>query len=218
MKPFTVHTGKVVPLMEANIDTDIIMPKQFLKSIERTGYGDFIFDEWRYLDKGEPGMDCRQRPRNPDFPLNYSRYLGATILLTGPNFGCGSSREHAPWGLLEYGFRVIIASSFADIFYNNCIQNGMLPLILPQPTIELLFHEVEAQVDYTITIDLAAQILHKSNQETITFTINSMQKDKLLSGEDSIAHILNFKDKIFAFEHKHKKEAPWLFNRLKEKV
>ncbi|HET9844063.1 MAG TPA: 3-isopropylmalate dehydratase small subunit [Gammaproteobacteria bacterium] len=216
MKPFTVHTGKVVPLMQANIDTDIIMPKQFLTSIERTGYGDFIFDAWRYLDKGEPGMDCHNRPRNPNFPLNFTRYLGATILLTGPNFGCGSSREHAPWGLFEYGFHVISASSFADIFYNNCIQNGILPIVLPQHIVESLCHEVEAQIGYLLTVDLAAQSLRKPNKETLTFSIDSMQKNKLLSGKDSIEYILNFKEKIVDFEHRHRQEAPWLYNRLKE--
>ncbi len=211
MKPFKTHVGLPAPLMMANIDTDAIMPKQFLKSIKRTGYGDFIFDEWRYLDKGESGMDCSKRRKNPDFSLNQPRYQGASILVTGENFGCGSSREHAPWGLLEYGFKVIIAPSFADIFYNNSIKNGILPITLKSQDIEALVQDIQAHEGDTLAIDLDNQTV--VGHQTFSFDIEPQVKKKLLSGLDDIAETLLLADKIATFEAEYKKKYDWLFDR-----
>lgn len=210
MEAFKRHTGLVVPLNRANIDTDAIMPKQFLKSIKRTGFADFIFDEWRYLDRGEPGMDCRNRPRNMDFVLNQPRYLGASILLTQGNFGCGSSREHAPWGLYEYGFRVIIAPSFADIFANNCSKNGLLLITLRDEIIQRLFLAVEATQFYQLTVDLENQIIQTST-ETIPFEMDPSVKMQLLEGLDEVAFTLKRAEKIKKYEKNRRLERPWLF-------
>jgi 3-isopropylmalate/(R)-2-methylmalate dehydratase small subunit len=214
MKSFTQHEGLVVPLLKANIDTDAIMPKQFLKSIKRTGYGDNVFDEWRYLDHGEPGLDCSKRPLNPDFPLNKTRYKGASILVTGPNFGCGSSREHAPWGLAEYGFRVIIAPSFADIFYNNCTKNGILPICLDQNQIDQLETKIEMTPGFKLTVDLSEQTI-ELNGMSISFDINSQIKNRLLEGLDDIAITLAQTDVIKEFEAQDSNKRPWLKGRIK---
>lgn len=213
MKPFKTHTGLVVPLLKANVDTDAIMPKQFLKSIKRTGYGDNVFDEWRYMDHGEPGMDCSKRIKNPDFPLNFERYQGASVLLAGPNFGCGSSREHAPWGLAEYGFKVIIAPSFADIFYNNCTKNGVLPVCLSQAEVEAIAADIEQNPGFNITVDLPAQQVI-AGDKTYSFEIGQQIKTRLLDGLDDIALTLKNADKIKAFEANYQLEKPWLHNRI----
>jgi len=209
MKPFQKISSRVVPLDRANIDTDAIIPKQFLKSIRRSGFGPYLFDEWRYLDRGEPEMDCTNRPLNPDFILNQPIYHGAGILLTRENFGCGSSREHAPWALEDYGFRVIIAPSFADIFYNNCFKNGLLPIILDSATIDHLFKECKP--GYTLTVDLAEQTITTRFGEAIHFTIDASRKHRLLNGLDDIALTLQRSDAIKAYEAKRAEEAPWLF-------
>lgn len=214
MEAFTIHTGIVAPLDRPNVDTDAIIPKQFLKSIKRTGFGPYLFDEWRYLDHGEPGMDCSQRPLNPDFVLNQPRYQGATILLARDNFGCGSSREHAPWALLDYGFRVIIAPSFADIFYNNCFKNGILPIILPSETVDALFKEAAAQPGYKLRVDLEAQKIHKPDGDVIDFDIDPSRKRNLLLGLDEIGETLQYADKIRAYEEKRMRAKPWLFKEL----
>lgn len=211
MKPFQTLTGLVAPLDRSNIDTDAIIPKQFLKSIKRTGFGPFLFDEWRYLDHGEPDMDCSKRPVNPDFILNQPRYAGAQILLTRANFGCGSSREHAPWALLDYGFKVIIAPSFADIFYNNCFKNGILPIVLPGETVDLLFHEVETIPDYQLTIDLKQQTITTPGTTSYRFDIDPFRKNCLLEGLDDIALTLEKVSVINAFEEQHRQQSPWLF-------
>lgn len=212
MRPFTQLTGLVAPLDRANVDTDAIIPKQFLKSIKRSGFGPNAFDEWRYLDHGEPGMDNSKRPINPDFVLNFSRYLGASILLTRENFGCGSSREHAPWALEDNGFKVIIASSFADIFFNNCFKNGMLPIVLSADVIESLFQEVEANIGYKLAVDLHAQTVTAPSGKTYTFEVDTVRKHNLLNGLDDIGLTMQLQDKIKAFEVKHKQTQPWLFN------
>jgi len=211
MEKFTKLTGIVMPLDRPNVDTDAIIPKQFLKSIKRTGFGPNLFDEWRYLDHGEPGMDNSKRPINPDFVLNQPRYQGAQILLARENFGCGSSREHAPWALLDYGFRVIIAPSFADIFYNNCFKNGILPIVLDAETVDELFREVEANEGYTLTVDLENQTITKPDGTVIPFEIDAFRKHRLLEGLDDIGLTLEHADEIRAYEERRRKEAPWLF-------
>ncbi len=209
MQAFTVLTGLAAPLDRANVDTDAIIPKQFLKSIKRAGFGPYLFDEWRYLDRGEPDMDCSQRPINPDFVLNKPEYQGAQILLARENFGCGSSREHAPWALEDYGFRAIIAPSFADIFYNNCFKNGLLPIVLAADTVAGLFKELTP--GYRLSIDLTAQKITKPNGIEIAFEIDQARKYRLLNGLDDIALTLQQADKILAYEAARAKRAPWLF-------
>jgi len=211
MKAFTRHSGIVAPLDRANVDTDAIIPKQFLKSIERTGFGPSLFDEWRYLDHGEPGQDCSKRPLNRDFVLNRERYRAASILLVRANFGCGSSREHAPWALLDYGFRSLIGPSFADIFYNNCFKNGVLPVVLADAEIERLFAEVEAQPGYSLAVDLEAQTIEKPDGRTLGFDIEPFRRHCLLNGLDEIGLTLQHEDAIRAYEQRRREEAPWLF-------
>jgi len=211
MQAFTQLNGLVAPLDRANVDTDAIIPKQFLKSIKRAGFGPNAFDEWRYLDHGEPGMDNSKRPLNPDFVLNQARYQGASVLLTRENFGCGSSREHAPWALEDFGFRVVIASSFADIFFNNCFKNGMLPIVLSAEIVESLFQEVEADIGYKLNVDLAAQTVTTPNGKAHTFEVDNVRKHNLLNGLDDIGLTMQQQDKIKAFEVKHKQSQPWLF-------
>ena len=211
MRPFTSIDGLVAPLDRANVDTDAIIPKQFLKSIKRSGFGPNAFDEWRYLDRGEPGMDCSQRPLNPDFVLNQARYQGASVLLARENFGCGSSREHAPWALEDYGFRVIIAPSFADIFFNNCFKNGVLPIVLAAEVVDRLFIEAEATEGYRLAIDLAAQTLTTPAAEVIHFEVDGERKHRLLNGLDDIALTLQYTDQIKAYESRRRHEASWLF-------
>jgi 3-isopropylmalate/(R)-2-methylmalate dehydratase small subunit len=212
MEPFTKLTGLVVPLDRANVDTDAIIPKQFLKSIKRSGFGPNLFDEWRYLDRGEPGMDNSKRALNPDFVLNQARYQGASILLARENFGCGSSREHAPWALQDFGFNAIIAPSYADIFYNNCFKNGMLPIVLPAAEVDSLFEAVETEVGYKLTIDLAMQTVVTTDGEVHRFEVDAFRKHCLLNGLDDIGLTFQQADKIKAFEAKHRLAQPWLFN------
>jgi len=212
MQAFTKLNGIVAPLDRANVDTDAIIPKQFLKSIKRTGYGPYLFDEWRYLDHGEPGMDCSSRPRNADFVLNQPRYAKASILLARENFGCGSSREHAPWALLDYGFRCIIAPGFSDIFYNNCFKNGMLPVVLKDEEVDRLFTECEATPAYTLNADLQAQTVRTPGGDTFTFEIDAFRKHCLLEGLDEIALTLKEADAIHDYELRRGQEAPWLFS------
>jgi len=209
MEAFKKITAKIMPLDRANVDTDAIIPKQFLKSIRRAGFGPYLFDEWRYEDIGEPEMDCSQRPIKKDFVLNNPDYQGAKILLTRENFGCGSSREHAPWALEDYGFRAIIAPSFADIFFNNCFKNGILPIALPAELVDSLFKEVEA--GYEITIDLDAQTITTPKDEIIKFQVDETRKYRLYNGLDDIALTLLQADKIKAYEVERAKRAPWLF-------
>ena len=211
MKPFTKHDGLVAPLDRANVDTDAIIPKQFLKSIKRSGFGPNAFDEWRYLDQGEPGKSNHDRPLNPDFVLNQARYQGASVLLTRENFGCGSSREHAPWALEDYGFRVIIAPSFADIFFNNCFKNGILPIVLPAETVDRLFREAFVNEGYALTVDLAAQTIATPTGDNIAFEVDPERKNRLLNGLDDIGITLKFVDRIKAYETQRRQEAPWLF-------
>jgi 3-isopropylmalate/(R)-2-methylmalate dehydratase small subunit len=211
MKAFTQHAGLVAPLDRANVDTDAIIPKQFLKSIKRSGFGPNLFDEWRYLDVGEPGMDNSKRPLNPDFVLNQPRYQGASVLLARENFGCGSSREHAPWALEDYGIRAIIAPSFADIFFNNCFKNGILPIVLDVGIVERLFRECEAKEGYALTVDLDKQIVVTPDGKTISFQVDEGRKYRLLNGLDDIGLTLLHSDKIRAYEERRKTEAPWLF-------
>ncbi len=211
MEKFVTFSGLVVPLDRANVDTDAIIPKQFLKSIERTGFGPYLFDEWRYLDHGEPGMDCSDRPLNKEFVLNRRRYQGAQILLTRDNFGCGSSREHAPWALLDYGIKVLIAPSFADIFYNNCFKNGILPIKLEGEPVDELFNTVAKNPDYRLQIDLANQTVGMPDGKTISFEIDSFRKHCLLNGLDDIALSLQNASAIKTYEERRKQEAPWLF-------
>ena len=212
MEKFKTLTGKVCPLDRANVDTDAIIPKQFLKSIKRTGFGPNLFDEWRYLDHGEPGMDNSQRPLNPDFVLNDPRYADASILLTRKNFGCGSSREHAPWALLDYGFKVIIAPSFADIFFNNCFKNGILPIVLDEDTVEQLFQQSAGEQALEITVDLENQKLILADGQEIPFEVDSFRKHCLLEGLDDIGLTLQHVDEIHAYEERRRQEAPWLFS------
>ena len=211
MKKFEQCTGLVVPLDRANVDTDAIIPKQFLKSIKRSGFGQNLFDEWRYLDRGEPGMDASQRKINPDFILNQPRYQGAQILITRDNFGCGSSREHAPWALQDYGFQVIIAPSFADIFFNNCFKIGLLPIVLDSSTVNKLMNEVTAINGYCLSVDLAAQTVTTPSNEVYGFEIDPFRKYCLINGLDEIGLTLEHADKIRQFEEKRKKAQPWLF-------
>jgi len=211
MDKFEKLNALVAPLDRANVDTDAIIPKQFLKSIKRTGFGPYLFDEWRYLDHGEPGMDCSARSLNPDFVLNQPRYQGAQILLARDNFGCGSSREHAPWALLDYGFRAIIAPSFADIFYNNCFKNGILPIRLDAAVVDRLFREVESTPGYRLEIDLAAQTVRTPSGEEIPFQVDEFRKYCLLNGLDDIGLTLQHVDAIRAYEARRRQEAPWLF-------
>jgi len=214
MKKFKLFTGIVSFLDRDNIDTDAIIPKQFLKSIYRSGFGPYLFDEWRYLDHGEPGQDCSGRPLNPDFILNEERYLNTSVLLTGKNFGCGSSREHAPWALLDFGFKCIIAKSFADIFYNNCFKNGILPIVLIEKEIDTLLKDIKGDhKTYQLTIDLKNQCITKPDDKKIYFEIESFRKDALLEGKDDIEITLMDKVKIESFEQNHKKEQPWLFEK-----
>jgi len=212
MDKFEKLTAIVAPLDRSNVDTDAIIPKQFLKSIKRTGFGPNAFDEWRYLDHGEPGMDNSKRPLNPDFVLNQERYQGANILLARENFGCGSSREHAPWALLDYGFRVIIAPSFADIFFNNCFKNGILPIVLDEKKVDQLFNEVEATEGYQLTVDLEAQTITTPSGEEFAFDVDPFRKHCLINGLDDIGLTLQHVDDIKAYEERRKNEAPWLFN------
>ncbi|HXX85275.1 MAG TPA: 3-isopropylmalate dehydratase small subunit [Casimicrobiaceae bacterium] len=212
MQPFRILTGLVAPLDRANVDTDSIIPKQFLKSINRSGFGPNLFDAWRYLDRREPGVDNAARRLNPDFVLNEPRYKGAQILLAGRNFGCGSSREHAPWALLDYGFRAIVAPSFADIFFNNCLKNGLLPIVLSAHEVERLFHETAAFPGFRLTIDLERQTVATTDGATVFgFEIEPFRKHCLLNGLDEIALTLAHADEIRAFEAKRKTEQPWLF-------
>lgn len=211
MRAFTQLDGLVVPLDRANVDTDAIIPKQFLKSIKRSGFGPNAFDEWRYLDRGEPGMDNSRRPINPDFVLNQPRYQGASILLTRDNFGCGSSREHAPWALEDYGFRALVGTSFADIFYSNSLKNGLLPIKLPAAEINALFAQVVATPGYRLKIDLAAQTVTRPDGKVLNFDIDPFRKECLLNGWDDIGLTLRHADEIKAFEAKRRIEQPWLF-------
>lgn len=211
MKPYTQVTGLVAPLDRANVDTDQIIPKQFLKSIKRTGFGVNLFDEWRYLDVGYPGQDCSTRPINKEFVLNQPRYQGATVLIARENFGCGSSREHAPWALEEYGFRTIIAPSYADIFFNNSFKNGLLPIILSEQEVDELFKAVAANEGYQLTIDLASQTVTTPEGKQYQFEVDAFRKHCLLNGLDDIGLTLQDADTIRGFEAKHKQTQPWLF-------
>jgi 3-isopropylmalate/(R)-2-methylmalate dehydratase small subunit len=211
MDKFQTFTGIVAPLDRANIDTDAIIPKQFLKSIHRTGFGPYLFDEWRYLDHGEPGQDCSDRPLNQDFVLNQERYRNASILLARENFGCGSSREHAPWALLDFGIKTIIAESFADIFYNNCFKNGILPIALPSEKVESLIEKTKLNIGFSLKVELDKQILIDSNETVIPFDIESFRKDALLNGLDEIGLTLSRVEEIKSFEIDHLKKYPWIF-------
>ena len=215
MKAFTQHTGLVAPLDRANVDTDQIIPKQFLKSIKRTGFGPNLFDEWRYLDVGQPNQDNSKRPLNPEFVLNAARYQGASVLLARENFGCGSSREHAPWALEEYGFRAIIAPSFADIFFNNSFKNGLLPIILKEDEVDALFQQAEATDGYQLTVDLAAQTVARPDGLQYRFEGDAFRKHCLLNGLDDIGLTLNDSDVIKAFESTYQQRSPWLFGAIK---
>jgi len=212
MQAFETLNGLVAPLDRANVDTDAIIPKQFLKSIQRSGFGPNAFDEWRYLDHGEPGMDNSQRPLNPEFVLNQPRYQGASVLLTRENFGCGSSREHAPWALLDYGFRAIIAPSFADIFFNNCFKNGILPIRLEAAVVDLLFGEVAVNEGYSLTVDLEKQVVVTPSGQQFAFDVDEHRKYCLINGFDDIGLTLRHVDEIKTFEAKHRASQPWLFN------
>ncbi|RQR51259.1 3-isopropylmalate dehydratase small subunit [Burkholderia sp. Bp9140] len=214
MEKFNVHTGVVAPLDRENVDTDAIIPKQFLKSIKRTGFGPNAFDEWRYLDHGEPGQDNSKRPLNPDFVLNQPRYQGASVLLARKNFGCGSSREHAPWALQQYGFRAIIAPSFADIFFNNCYKNGLLPIVLTEQQVDHLFNDTYAFNGYQLTIDLDAQVVRTGDGREYPFDIAAFRKYCLLNGFDDIGLTLRHADKIRQFEAERLAKQPWLNNKL----
>ncbi|MDT8384108.1 MAG: 3-isopropylmalate dehydratase small subunit [Gammaproteobacteria bacterium] len=211
MEKFEKMTGLVAPMDRSNVDTDAIIPKQFLKSIKRSGFGPNAFDEWRYLDHGEPGMDNSTRPLNPDFVLNQPRYQGASILLARDNFGCGSSREHAPWALLDFGFRVIIAPSYADIFFNNCFKNGILPIVLDAQIVDRLFQAVAANEGYRLTVDLEAQTITTPEGKSIAFEVEEFRKHCLLNGLDDIGLTLQHVDDIRAYEARRRAEAPWLF-------
>ena len=213
MQAFTVHQGLVAPMDRENVDTDAIIPKQFLKSIARTGFGPNLFDEWRYLDKGEPGQDPALRRPNPDFVLNQPRYAGASVLLARKNFGCGSSREHAPWALQQYGFRALIAPSFADIFFNNTSKNGILPIVLPEPQVARLFDEVAAFPGYQLTVDLPRQVVIKPDGSELPFEIQPFRKYCLVNGFDDIGLTLRHADKIRAFEAERLARMPWLATR-----
>lgn len=212
MQPFTLHTGIVAPLSRANIDTDMIIPKQFLKSIKRSGFGPNLFDELRYLDEGQPDADNSQRPKNPDFILNQPPYTQSSILLAGENFGCGSSREHAPWALEDFGFRAIISESFADIFFNNCFKNGLLPITLPPEKIADLFQRVQTHQAYELSIDLPNQSVFDNHGLRLDFEIDAFRKHCLINGLDDIGLTLQDADAIRAYENKRKNITPWLFS------
>jgi len=212
VEKFTQLMGIVAPMDRSNVDTDAIIPKQFLKSIKRSGFGPNLFDEWRYLDHGEPGMDNSGRPLNADFVLNQPRYAGASVLLARENFGCGSSREHAPWALLDYGFRVIIAPSYADIFFNNCFKNGILPIVLDAPVVDELFQAVAVNEGYQLTVDLDAQTITTPDGKNISFEVEAFRKHCLLNGLDDIGLTLQHVDGIRAYETRRAAQAPWLFN------
>ena len=213
MEKFTVHTGLVAPLDRENVDTDAIIPKQFLKSIKKTGFGPHLFDAWRYLDIGEPGMDLSKRKINPDFVLNKPQYQGATILLARKNFGCGSSREHAPWALQQHGFKAVIAPSFADIFFNNSFKNGFLPIALTESEVSRLFDEVAAFPGYKLTIDLPAQTVSTaSGAQSFHFDIDPFRKECLVNGWDEIGLTLRHAEEIKAYEEKRKRAEPWIFS------
>ena len=212
MQKFTRLEGLVAPLDRANVDTDAIIPKQFLKSIKRSGFGVHLFDAWRYLDHGEPGMDLATRKPNPDFVLNQPRYKGASILVARKNFGCGSSREHAPWALDDYGFRAVIAPSYADIFYNNCFKNGLLPIVLTETQVERIFHDVAAFPGFRLVVDLHAQtVCYSDGSQMFGFEVDASRKHSLLNGLDEIGHTLQHAVEIKAFEAKRRIEQPWLF-------
>lgn len=215
MRQFTQHTGIAAPLDRANVDTDMIIPKQFLKSIKRAGFGPNLFDELRYLDEGQPDQDCAGRPLNPDFVLNQSRYQGTSVLLARENFGCGSSREHAPWALDDFGIRAIIAPSFADIFYNNCFKNGLLPIVLPEAQVDQLFKEVEVAEGYQLTVDLERQVVITPSGQEFAFEVDNFRKHCLLNGLDDIGLTLQHADEIKAYEARRRQEAPWLFDAIK---
>ena len=212
MEPFRLLTGLVAPLDRANVDTDAIIPKQFLKSIKRTGFGPHLFDAWRYLDVGEPGMDLSKRRPNPDFVLNQPRYRGASILLARKNFGCGSSREHAPWALQQAGFKAVIAPSFADIFFNNCYKNGLLPIVLLDFQVDHLFTEVAAHAGLRLTIDLPAQTVSLANEKPMNFDIEPSRKESLLNGWDEIGRTLRHAGEIREYEERRKRSEPWVFS------
>ena len=214
MQKFTVHKGLVAPMDRENVDTDAIIPKQFLKSIRKTGFGVNLFDEWRYLDHGEPGQDPASRKPNPDFVLNQPRYQGASVLLARKNFGCGSSREHAPWALDQYGFRAIIAPSYADIFFNNCFKNGLLPIVLSELQVAQLFDEALAFPGYQLTVDLERQVIVKPDGQELAFEVQQFRKYCLLNGFDDIGLTLRQKDKIQAFEAQRLAQKPWLAHSL----
>ncbi|MGI9282829.1 MAG: 3-isopropylmalate dehydratase small subunit [Endozoicomonas sp.] len=214
MKAFTIHTGLAAPLDRANVDTDMIIPKQFLKSIKRSGFGPNLFDELRYLDEGQPGQDCSARPLNPDFVLNQDRYQGASVLLARQNFGCGSSREHAPWALDDFGFRCVIAPSFADIFYNNCFKNGILPITLSEQAVDEIFNEIEAQEGYQLKVDLDRQKVVKPDGSELSFSVDEFRRHCLLNGLDDIGLTLQDADAIKAFEGRHRESQPWLFDAI----
>ncbi|MGB0224762.1 MULTISPECIES: 3-isopropylmalate dehydratase small subunit [unclassified Marinobacterium] len=215
MKKFTTHTGVVAPLDRVNVDTDMIIPKQFLKSIKRSGFGPNLFDELRYLDEGQPDQDCSGRPINPDFVLNKPEYAGSSILLARNNFGCGSSREHAPWALDDYGFRAVIAPSYADIFFNNCFKNGLLPIILTEDEVEELFQAVAAAPGMSLTVDLENQKVVSPDGKEYSFEVDDFRKHCLLNGLDDIGLTLEHADDIRAYEAKRRAEAPWLFDAIK---
>jgi len=210
MKPFVTHTGILAPLDRANVDTDAIIPKQFLKSIKKTGFGPHLFDEWRYLDHGEPGMDLTQRVKNPDFVLNQDRYEKATILIARENFGCGSSREHAPWAIEDFGFRVILATSFADIFFSNCFKNGLLPIVLSGEIIDRLFDSTYANKGYALTIDLENQSIVLPSNEKISFQVDTFRKHCLINGLDDIGLTMQHSETIKAFEKTYYQKNSWL--------
>ncbi|MDN3921760.1 3-isopropylmalate dehydratase small subunit [Roseateles violae] len=214
MDKFTIHKGLVAPMDRDNVDTDAIIPKQFLKSIKRSGFGPNLFDEWRYLDPGEPGQDPASRKPNPDFVLNQPRYQGASVLIARSNFGCGSSREHAPWALQQYGFRALIAPSFADIFFNNCFKNGLLPIVLPESQVAKLFDEVAAFPGYQLTVDLERQVVVKPDGAELPFEVQAFRKYCLLNGFDDIGLTLRHADKIKAYEAERIATKPWLDKRL----
>ncbi len=212
MKSFTVEEGIAAPMDRANVDTDLIIPKQFLKSIKRSGFGPNLFDELRYLDEGQPGQDCSTRPLNPDFPLNQARYQGASVLLARENFGCGSSREHAPWALEDYGFRCVIAPSFADIFYNNCFKNGVLPIALDGTVVDRLFEQMYACEGYRLTVDLERKLVVTPGGEEIAFEVDDFRRHCLLHGLDDIGLTLQSADAIRAYEQRAREQSPWLFD------
>ncbi len=211
MEKFTTHTGLVVPLDRSNVDTDAIIPKQFLKSIKRAGFGPNAFDEWRYLDHGEPGMDNGKRIKNPDFVLNQPRYQGASVLLARSNFGCGSSREHAPWALQDFGFRAILGESFADIFFNNCFKNGLLPIVLPKDEMDELFRLTDKTPGFELTVDLPAQMVVRPDGHKIPFVVDAFRKECLLNGWDDIGLTLRHAEKIRSFAAQRRVAQPWLF-------